>query len=108
MAIFLTGSTGYIGAHVAAGLLERHSDRLSLLVRANDQHEAEVRLWKSLQLHFSFPRFHEYLRTRITIFRGDLTDSRFGLSADDYTSLVQSADSIIHCATSLNRKSEKA
>ncbi len=108
MAIFLTGSTGYIGAHVAAGLLERHSDRLSLLVRANDQHEAEVRLWKSLQLHFPFPRFHEYLRTRITIFRGDLTDSRFGLSADDYTSLVQSADSIIHCAASLNRKSEKA
>ena len=79
MAIFLTGSTGYIGAHVAAGLLEGHSDRLNLLVRAKDEHEAEVRLWKSLQLHFPFPQFHEYLRTRISIFRGDLTDARFGL-----------------------------
>ena len=108
MAIFLTGSTGYIGAHVAAGLLQGHDDRLNLLVRAKDEHEAEVRLWKSMQLHFPFPRFHDYLRTRITIFRGDLTDSRFGLSAGDYSRLAQSTDSIIHCAASLNRKSEKA
>lgn len=108
MAIFLTGSTGYIGAHVAAGLLERHRDHLNLLVRANDEHEAEVRLWKSMQLHFPFPRFHEHLRNRISIFRGDLTDSRFGLSADDYSRLTQTTDSVIHCAASLNRKSEKA
>ncbi len=52
MAIFLTGSTGYIGAHVAARAAGGHSDRLNLLVRAKDEHEAEVRLWKSLQLHF--------------------------------------------------------
>ena len=108
MAIFLTGSTGYIGAHVAAGLLARHSDRLNLLVRAADEHEAEVRLWKSLQLHFPFPRFNEYLRGRISIFRGDLTDSQFGLPADEYSRLARSTDSIIHCAASLNRKSEKA
>jgi thioester reductase-like protein len=108
MAIFLTGSTGYIGAHVAAGLLERHSDRLNLLVRAKDQHEAEVRLWNAMQLHFAFPEFHRYLRERVTIFRGDLTGSQFGLSGDDYGRLIESTDSIIHCAASLNRKSERA
>ncbi len=108
MAIFLTGSTGYIGAHVAAGLLERHGDRLNLLVRAKHDHEAEVRLWRALQLHFAFPQFHEYLGSRITIFRGDLTDSKFGLSDDCYARLAQTTDSIIHCAASLNRKSEKA
>ncbi|MGC2321149.1 MAG: SDR family oxidoreductase [Terriglobales bacterium] len=108
MAIFLTGSTGYIGAHVAAGLLERHREPLNLLVRARDQHEAEVRLWNAMQLHFTFSQFHEYLQTRITIFRGDLTDSRFGLSADDYSQLAQTTDAVIHCAASLNRKSEKA
>jgi long-chain acyl-CoA synthetase len=108
VAIFLTGSTGYIGAHVAAGLLERHGERLNLLVRARDDHEAEVRLWRALQLHFAFPQFHDYLRSRITIFRGDLTDSKFGLPGDSYARLVQTTDSIIHCAASLNRKSEKA
>lgn len=108
MAIFLTGSTGYIGAHIAAGLLERHKDRLNLLVRAEGEHEAEVRLWQAMQLHFQFPEFYEYLRKRISVFRGDLTSSRFGLPQDDYSRLVETTDSVIHCAASLNRKSEKA
>jgi len=108
VAIFLTGSTGYIGAHIAAGLLQGHSDRLNLLVRAKDRREAAERLWRSLQLHLDFPRFHDFLNSRIDIFLGDLTDSRFGLSADDYRRLAGSTDSVIHCAASLNRKSEKA
>ncbi len=108
MAIFVTGSTGYIGAHVVACLLEGHSDRLNLLVRAGDQREAEVRLWRGLQLHLPFPKFHEYLRSRICIFRGDLTEREFGVPADAYAELSRSTDSVIHVAASLNRKSEKA
>jgi len=108
MAIFLTGSTGYLGAHLAAGLLADHADSLNLLVRAKDHHAAEVRLWRALQLHLDFPRFYGFLKTRVNIFLGDLTDPQFGLSAEDYRRLVKSTDSIIHCAASLNRKSEKS
>jgi len=78
------------------------------LVRARDAREAEERLWRGLQLHLEFPGFYEYLQTRIRIFRGDLTTERFGLSTDDYDRLVHTTDSIIHCAASLNRKSEKS
>jgi len=63
MAIFLTGSTGYIGAHVASLLLERHSDRLNLLVRAKTEQEANERLWHALQLHLDFPQFRDLLRS---------------------------------------------
>ena len=108
MAIFLTGSTGYIGGYVAANLLREHGASLNLLVRARDAHEAEDRLWRSLQLHFDFKRFYEYLQTRIRVFRGDLTDDAFGLSRDDYDRLIHTTDSVIHCAASLNRKSEKS
>ncbi len=108
MAIFLTGSTGYIGAHVAANLLHEHGAPLNLLVRARDPQEAEERLWRALQLHFDFKLFYEYLQTRIRIFRGDLTSEGFGLSRDDYDRMVHTTDSIIHCAASLNRKSEKS
>src|SRR3990172_1559856 len=108
MAVFLTGSTGYIGAHLVAELLERHSDPLNLLVRAQNEREAELRLWRALQLHLDFPRFHHCLRSRITIFRGDLTDSRFGLAEDDYRRLVASTASVLHCAASLTRRSEKS
>jgi thioester reductase-like protein len=108
MAIFLTGSTGYIGAHVAANLLRDHGAALNLLVRGSDVKEAEGRLWQSLQLHLSFQEFYDYLQTRVRIFRGDLTDPGFGLSRDEYDRLVHTTDSVIHCAASLNRKSEKS
>ena len=108
MAIFLTGSTGYIGAHVAANLLKAEAGSLNLLVRARTPREAEVRLWQALQLHLEFPRFFEYLQTRVRIFRGDLTSPGFGLSPDDYDRLIHTTDSVIHCAASLNRKSEKS
>lgn len=108
MAVFVTGSTGYIGAHVAANLLRDHGVALNVLVRARDVGEAEARLWQALQLHMDFPQFYEFLQTRVRVFRGDLTDPGFGLGRDDYDRLVHTTDSIIHCAASLNRKSEKS
>jgi long-chain acyl-CoA synthetase len=108
VAILLTGSTGYIGAHIASNLLTDHSERLNLLVRARSEQEAGERLWRSLQLHLDFARFEEYLNSRISFSLGDLTDAHFGLADDDYTRLVHNTDSIVHCAASLNRKSEKS
>jgi len=108
VAIFLTGSTGYIGAHVAANLLSQHDATVNLLVRGRDPREAELRLWNALQLHMPFPQFYEYLQAKVRIFRGDLTSPQFGLERTDYDRLVHTTDSIIHCAASLNRKSEKA
>jgi thioester reductase-like protein len=108
VAIFLTGSTGYIGGNVAANLLQEHGASLNVLIRARDPHEAELRLWQALQLHLDFPSFYEHLQTRVRIFRGDITAEKFGLSRDDYDRLIHTTDSVIHCAASLNRKSEKS
>src|SRR5580700_9048134 len=107
MAIFVTGGTGYLGSYLVAGLLTEYRDPLNLLVRAKSTQEARERLWQSLQLHLAFPEFLDYLNSRITIFRGELTTDRFGLSDDDYHTLVDTTSSLIHCAASLNRKSEK-
>ena len=107
MAIFVTGTSGYLGSYVAAALLAEHRDKLNLLVRAKTEQEARERLWAALQLHFDFPEFHDYLRTRTRVFCGDLTRERFALPDDEYHALVDSTDSIIHCAASLNRKSER-
>jgi long-chain acyl-CoA synthetase len=108
VAILLTGSTGYIGAHIASNLLADYSQPLNLLVRARNLQEGQDRVWRSLQLHMDFPRFEDFLNSKVTIFLGDLTESQFGLSDDDYRRLVRSTDSVIHCAASLNRKSEKS
>jgi thioester reductase-like protein len=107
MAIFLTGSTGYLGSYLATGLFRGYRDALNLLVRAKSQQEASERLWQSLQLHMEFPEFQEHIAARTQIFLGDLTNQQFGLADDEYHALVESTDSLIHCAASLNRKSEK-
>ena len=107
MALFLTGSTGYLGSYLATGLFRGHRDTLNLLVRAKTQQEARERLWQSLQLHMDFDEFQEHIAARTKIFLGDLTSQQFGLADDEYHALVESTDSLIHCAASLNRKSEK-
>lgn len=93
---------------MAANLLGQHGAGLNLLVRGKDSHDAEVRLWHAMQLHMDFPRFYEHLQTRIRIFIGDLTTPQFGLDRDTYDRLIHTTDSVLHCAASLNRKSEKA
>jgi thioester reductase-like protein len=108
MAIFLTGATGYIGSYLAAALLGREHESLNLLVRAASAEEAEQRLWQALQLHLDFPAFREHLGSRIRIFRGDLTTPQFGLDAGEYRALAAATDSVLHCAASLNRKSERS
>jgi thioester reductase-like protein len=108
MTIFLTGATGYLGSYVAHGLLNQHGQKLALLVRAKNKEEGAKRLWQSLQMHMDFPTFYEQLKTRIDIYLGDLTDKNFGLDADSYKKLAHETTSVIHCAASLNRKSNKA
>jgi thioester reductase-like protein len=108
VAIFVTGSTGYIGAHIVANLLDECGESLNLLVRAKNQQEAHERLWRSLQLHMDFPHFQSFLDARMRIFLGDLTSKNFGIETSEYQDLVRTTDSIIHCAASLNRKSEKS
>ena len=106
MAIFLTGVTGYIGSYVAHGLLTEHDDRLAVLVRAKTPAEATRRLWKSLQLHMDFEEFVQHL-PRFDIYLGDLTDPDLGLDAKARRRLVETTDSVLHIAASLNRKSAK-
>ena len=108
MSIFVTGSTGYLGSYPLERLLRRHSDRLSLLVRAKTEAEARRKLWKSLQLHMDFDEFKGYLDDRIDIYLGDLTEHDLGLSGGIREKLVDDMESVLHIAASLNRKSDKA
>jgi len=107
MAIFLTGVTGYIGSYVAHGLLTEHDDRIAVLVRAKNPDEAKRRLWKSLQLHMTFDEFAQHL-PRFDVYLGDLHSPDLGLDAANRKTLVESMDSVLHIAASLNRKSAKA
>lgn len=105
---FITGATGYLGGYVSVRLLAGEpTRRLALLVRARDRADAVRRLWDGWQLHYDVPSFIEAMR-RVDVLRGDLHAPGLGLSDDDRATLRDSAESVLHIAASLNRKSEHA
>jgi thioester reductase-like protein len=106
--IFLTGATGFLGSYVTAGLLRSTDRRVGLLVRARTSDEAARRLWQSLQLHFDFETFRRFLSDRIDLFPGDVTRPALGLRGEAKDRLIQTAESVIHCAAALNRRSSEA
>ncbi len=109
MAVFITGSTGYLGSYVVARLLEDHPEaRLALLVRAASPEKAKQRLWHSLQLHMGFEQFRDQVLPACELYLGDLTEPELGLDRTAHDRLVKRMESVIHVAASLNRKSAKA
>lgn len=106
--IFITGATGYLGGYVAVRLLEHAPDRrLALLIRCRDRRQAIEKLWKGWQLHLSPDAFERAIE-RVDILPGDLHAPGLGLRQSDRDRLFAGAESVLHIAASLNRKSEHA
>jgi nucleoside-diphosphate-sugar epimerase len=104
--VFVTGGTGYLGSYVCDTLLREHDVRLALLVRAEDRAAAEAKLFRAWQLHMDARRFRVELG-RVDFYLGDVTLPRLGLD-DGAWARAAGAESIVHIAASLNRRSEKA
>lgn len=105
--IFVTGGTGYLGSYVLSELAANRDLRLALLTRARDRAGAVEKLWRAMQLHWSADQYAEAL-PRIEFVSGDLTAPSLGIDARERQRLIESSDSVLHIAASLNRKSEKA
>jgi len=107
MSVFLTGGTGYLGSYVCRDLLADTDTRLALLVRGKDHEQAVAKLWKAWQLHMDPESFRTAL-ARVDIVLGDLHSPELGIDPAQRKELLESVDSVLHIAASLNRKSSKA
>ena len=69
-----------------------------------------MRLWQRLATAPGFPAFLRITCRRASgFFAAILTGAAFRpVATDEYDRLVHTTDSVIHCAASLNRKSEKS
>lgn len=105
--IFITGATGYLGGYALVELAARTDLDFGLLIRAKDEAAARAKLWKGLQLHLDREQF-EALYKRLHLFHGDLHSPMLGLSERDQDQITADAESVLHIAASLNRKSAKA
>ena len=97
--VFLTGATGFLGAHVLDELLHKTEATIYCLVRASDADAAKQRLVRHLQ---TYDLWHEALARRIQPVVGDLAQPYFGLSADQFGHLAAQVDVIYHSAGWIN------
>jgi thioester reductase-like protein len=107
VSIFVTGGTGFLGSYVLTELLRKPEQQVIVFTRATDRRGAIEKLWKNLQLHMPPTEFHSVL-PRVDFALGDLHADGLGLSDTDHGRIRREADSVLHIAASLNRKSNKA
>ncbi|MFI6769305.1 SDR family oxidoreductase [Streptomyces sp. NPDC050355] len=94
--ITVTGATGFLGAHLLAGLLRRDDRPVSALVR-DDPGTARERLLRAVRstgARWDAADFHR----RVTPVRIELAAPRLGLSAEDHRALARRTQELWHCA----------
>ena len=97
--IFLTGVTGFLGAHVLAELLNKFADTKIYCLIRNKPNKTNLKRLKEV-LHFYFGAKYDLLiNDRIVIVSGDLSRENMGMDITEYKELTTKIDSIIHCAS---------
>jgi amino acid adenylation domain-containing protein/thioester reductase-like protein len=90
--VFLTGATGFFGAHLLRALLEQGVQRIYCLVRGDTE-----RLTQTLDWYFG-AAYTAYALSKTTVITGDVSKPSFGLSDADFSTLSQRIDAVYHCA----------
>lgn len=93
--VFLTGTTGYLGSHILAELMNFSTATVYCLVR-NQQRFIDI-----LNLYFD-NKFTDFIGTRIKIVIGDITSKNLELSEEEYTRLSELIDTTIHSAANVH------
>jgi thioester reductase-like protein len=97
--LFLTGGTGFLGAFVLSELLRATEAQLHCLVRADGAAEGVRRLRRNLE---QYDLWEDSWADRIVPVTGDLTESRFGLSAAEFDALADRMDAVYHGGAVVN------
>ena len=95
--IFLTGATGFIGAHILVSILSNANARVICLVRGGSISEATQKITANLDRHQLTMDW-----SRVSIVLGDLSQPLFGMNNIDYDDLKQKIDLIIHAGADVS------
>ena len=97
--ILLTGSTGFLGSHILAEILNKY-DKVNVycLVRSKPHKTNEERLKEILNYYFG-EKYDLLIGTRIIPLEGDLARERLGIKPDLYKELLEKIDTVINVAS---------
>jgi myxalamid-type nonribosomal peptide synthetase MxaA len=98
---FVTGATGFLGAHVVHEVLAQGARRVRCLVRASDVGSARGRLAAALR-HYQLLANGAELDPRIEVLAGDLGAPGLGIGGDALSELADNLDVIVHAGAWVN------
>ena len=96
--VLLTGSTGFLGAHLLHELLAASTARVWCLVRARDAGHALQRITDAAARY----ELGDLPSDRVVPLPGDLASPRLGLSPGEFRELARSTDVIYHAGAIVN------
>lgn len=97
--ILLTGSTGFLGSHILAEILNKYDNiNVYCLVRSKPNKTNEERLREILDYYFG-EKYNLLIGTRIIPIEGDLARERLGVKIETYKELVEKVDTVINVAS---------
>ncbi|KAL6593532.1 male sterility protein-domain-containing protein, partial [Neocallimastix sp. 'constans'] len=96
--LFLTGATGFLGAHILATYLEKNPlGKVYCLVRGKNDKEAMRRLKQNNQTYMTWKdSWNKGENQNVIAICGDLSKEKFGLSSHQWYRLCHDVDLIIH------------
>lgn len=97
--VLLTGSTGFLGAHILAELITRYSGiMVHCLIRSKPNKSPKARIQEILNYYFG-NKYDLLIEKNIHVIEGDLAREHLGMDITEYKKLLSSVDSIINCAS---------
>ena len=100
--ILLTGSTGFLGIHILADLLENIDSvkKIYCFIRPKYGQNIYDRLINKLHFYFN-TKYDELFKKYVVCINSDMILDHLGLSAPDFDSLKGNVDTVIHCAANV-------
>ncbi|WP_242313819.1 non-ribosomal peptide synthetase [Bacillus cereus group sp. BfR-BA-01355] len=105
-AVFLTGATGYLGAHILERVLQLPSTTIYCLVRKNEDQVIGARLKERMEFYFG-KEILQKLKERVELIEGDLSLMNLGLDSKQLDYLKNRVESIIHCGGEVRHYGER-
>ena len=96
--IFLTGASGYFGAHLLYELLTAGVKKVVCLIRKRMGRSNDDVLKENLRNYGLLRRLESEHLERVETVTGDLTKVGFGVDGLTYENLLLKSDGIVHCA----------
>lgn len=94
--VLLTGSTGFLGAHILRDLIKNpNTKKVFCLIRNKNGVLAENRFKKFIKDYFTYEDMANL--DKITIINGDFEKENFGISDEEYSNLTKKISTVIHC-----------